>query len=127
MLNSLTSIMRPVALRVDVKAMVQRAFAAADLNTECAAALLGIPATQLSRQLAGREHLSLQRLLQIDDPRFWASILGELGQHFGVRSALDELRDDVRAVKLALVTLAAKRMVRVNSGAANGQMQKESA
>lgn len=109
----LTLVVNPPRPSFDVRNSIERAFRAADLNIECAASVMGIPATQLSRQMVGKEHLSLQRLLLIEDARFWTALFGDIAAHFGLRTAVDDLREDVRAIRLALIpTRAVKAEMR---------------
>lgn len=64
--------------------VVTHALAAAGIKHEAAAAMMGIAPSQLCRQLQGQEHLSMQRLTQIEDGQFWLVFLTELRREFAV-------------------------------------------
>lgn len=81
------------------------AFAAMEIHTvDRAAQELQIPASQLTRQLKGLEHLSLQRLLLIRDPRFWVSLLGSIADYVGANLSCESLhlRRDVMRLLVQL-------------------------
>ncbi len=118
-------IRRQITVRFDVKGSLERAFAAAEMNTDCATHAMGLKhPSQLSRQLQNLEHVSFQRLLAIDDPRFWISLLGDLAAHFGVdvSSEIGELRQDAMRLLLHLSKFST-RMVKAHLRAASARRQ----
>jgi len=67
-----------------VRTAVRHAFAAAELKQGAAASMMGIKEPQLTRQLEGLEHLSLQRLVLINDATFWLTLCEEFKAHFAL-------------------------------------------
>jgi hypothetical protein len=101
----LAAIRRMPEIQFDVQSAVMVAFAAMGIHTvDRAAQELEIPATQLTRQLKGLEHLSLQRLLLIRDPRFWVSLLGSIADYVGASLSCDSshVRRDVMRLLIQL-------------------------
>lgn len=65
-----------------VRDLVSDCLRIAQIPHEAAAAMMGIPSKQLSKQLSpdSPDHLSMQRLMLIDDPAFWFVFIAKLRQ-----------------------------------------------
>lgn len=100
----LFAVRRPPVLEFDLGNAVLKAIYASDLNIDLCAQTMGISGTLLSRQIRGEEHLSLQRLLLIRDPRFWVSLLGSIADYVGANLSCESLhlRRDVMRLLVQL-------------------------
>lgn len=98
---------------------VREAQAAAGITGQELAALLGISHPQLCRQLAEpdpeetdesgdvddepwHEHLSVQRLMRVQNPRFWLVMLTKFRARFGVQEDTSELAHASRELLLGI-------------------------
>lgn len=96
--------------RLFINGMVGRSLAAASLKHEAAAAMMGIRGNQLSAQLAGVEHLSVQRLFLINEPKFWQHFVIELRDHFALQGDLSENVEQALGALLISVSKAAQEV-----------------
>lgn len=67
----------------DAGALIQLALKRAGIQEKTAASLMGISGPQFSAQLAGKEHLSWQRLQRLSDA-FFLELLIVLAEHRGI-------------------------------------------
>lgn len=103
-----------------VRDVVVRGLQRAGLKRAAAAAMMGISESTLSSQLHRRHgfYLSVQRLILIDSPVFWESVLSDFRERL-----ISPSTEDVEAATercLLAISSAVRRMAKVQQGKKEG-------
>jgi hypothetical protein len=93
----------------DWRALVARAFGAAGLTQKEAASRLDVTQSALSKQLAGLEHLSFWRMLNLG-PDFWREMVELICEFHGIQPP-GMTSDDMEALRIGKAQIELHRQI----------------
>ncbi len=101
--------------RAFIREAVLRAMSQACLKQTAMAAMMGISLSQLSSQLStnSREQLSIQRLMQVHEPKFWSSFIHDLRTfHASEEDRTDEVEGAMAQLLVSLDNMTTELRLR---------------